>query len=352
MKASDKEALISAAETVGFGKFIDIEEYVENAGKPNYDTFTLIAIDVPSLAKEEDGISNGDGNILYEYTWRIPVYFYNPLHESFYCNEFSMVLGDGYARVKDFDDLSFNGYSLTYPQEPGYDSVDDMFIAATIVGTFNLGDENLENQFYDISSVCIGDYKFNINRTIGFSDLDETINFTGPLGDLSRFTNTDRGDLLDKFPSNANDTPHIAYFYESNYNSENFNYFLYIYDPSNKIKGGPVSVEIYVDNIYKSFLFDYLCTEDQIVKYKIRSPLRISSGEIRDYYITSVSGVSFDISTKTHYQFSESSLNNVNNGLFYGNFQPYIITDDLQEGDELLVSFDQNNYDDFEFNVD
>ena len=80
---TEKDALIKEGEAKGFGKFIDVEKYVENAGKPSFDKFSLIAIDTPYLRKSEDGITGADGNITYSYQWAIPLYFYNPSCESF-----------------------------------------------------------------------------------------------------------------------------------------------------------------------------------------------------------------------------------------------------------------------------
>jgi len=243
--AIDRSADIARGEELGFGDFIDVEMYATNAGIPGFDSLTALRIDTPEIVKYQ--LPSGE----YNYSWVIPIYFYNPDKISFDTEFFEWDDGvrlDGFAYVKDDDDTEVSSYSLSlsYPDDEfddwtGYQSFDDMFFKACIYGSINNPLDTLTKNdlTYYVEKLSIGGrvdsiytpFEIEINKTMKASGLDHKIDLTKPDYDLSTFFDVDQKDIAVQYPADKDGEISLAYVYEREYGTEDYSLYLYLYNP-------------------------------------------------------------------------------------------------------------------------
>ena len=339
---ADHSSDISRGEELGFGEFIDVEFYANNAGTPVYDTLTALRVDTPEIVKYQ--LESGE----YRYSWVISIYFYNPQKISFdtACEEGAVAVSlDGYAYVKDDDDTEISRYSLalSYPDDEfedwqGFQSFDDMFFKANIFGLVNNPSGTLSSKdlTYYVEKLAIGGYvnhsytsfEIHIDKTMQLSGIDHKIDLTKPDYDLSAFFDVDESEIRSQYPANENGSVSVAYLYEREYGTEDYGLYLYLYNPAGvnitsygmQLGGKTVNLAAYMNfggNSTSVRYFTVVSTSDTLVKLKCLSGLPYSDDvNVRDYYISRLCFFtdSFEyneVDLEAHYEYSGVSLTDV-----------------------------------------
>lgn len=340
--AIDRSADISRGEELGFGDFIDVETYANNAGMPGYDSLTALRIDTPEIVKYQ--LPSGE----YNYSWVVPIYFYNPDKISFDTEFFEWDDGvrlDGYAYVKDDDDTEVSSYSLSllYPDDEfddwtGYQSFDDMFFKACISGSINNPSDTLTKNdlTYYVEKLSIGGrvdsiytpFEIEINKTMKLEGIDHKIDVTNPDYDLSAFFDVDQKDIATQYPVDKDGEVCLAYIYEREYGTEDYGLYMYLYNPAGltfnsygmQLGGKTVHLVAYMNfggNSTSTRYFTLVSSSDTLVKFKCLSGLP-HSGEIdvRDYYVSRLcfftnDGSYNEVDVEAHYEYSAAPLTDV-----------------------------------------
>ena len=338
----DRSADIARGEELGFGDFIDVEAYANNAGTPGYDSLMALRIDTPEIVKFQ--LESGE----YRYSWVISIYFYNPSKASFEtaCPEdASAVSLDGYGYVKDDDDTEVSMYSLalSYPDDEfddwaGYQSFDDMFFKASIYGLVDnpSGTLTAKDLTYYVQKLEIGGrvnsiytpFEIEIDKTMQISGIDHKIDLTKPDYDLSAFYDVDESEILSQYPANDDGSISVAYLYEREYGTEDYGLYLYLYNPAGvnitsygmQLGGKTVNLAAYMNfggNSTSVRYFTVVSTSDTLVKLKCLSSLP-DSGEmsVRDYFISRLCFVTEDglyneVDLEAHYEYSDVPFTDV-----------------------------------------
>ena len=377
----DRSADIARGEELGFGDFIDVETYANNAGTPGYDSLTALRIDTPEIVKYE--LSSGE----YRYSWVIPIYFYNPSKVSFETSWYegaTEVSLDGYAYVKDDDDTEVSTYSLSllYPDDEfedwaGYQSFDDMFFKASISGLINnpSGTLTAKDLIYYVQKLEIGGrvdsiytpFEIEIDKTMKVSGIDHKIDLTKPDYDLSAFFGTDVKDVAAQYPANEDGNITMAYLYEREYGTKDYGLYLYLYNPAGvelvslgySKQGKPVyaSAKMSFGSTLVLQDFTLVSASKTLLKLKCVSDLNVGYDlAIRDYYISDINirvredneKTDYVLDCEAHYEYSESPLTDVEKRQFeYSYKSPDNINlgksfcgDNANDVYEILIYFD------------
>lgn len=342
--AIDRSADIARGEELGFGDFIDVETYANNAGMPGYDKLTALRIDTPQVVKSQ----NPDGSD--HYLWTIPIYIYNPFSVSFYSNCYdgdAFISLEGRAYVKDFDDKTVEVYDLGLfvpnderDQWMGANEIDDMFFVAYIRGTVRDDLQSLseDDLTYYVESIEISGFKdsdytsfdINIDQTMQLSGIDYKIDVTKPDYDLSAFFDVEQKDIAVQYPVDKDGEISLAYLYEREYGTEDYSLYLYLYNPvgaklvslgySNHGKPVYASAKMSFGSTVEDQYFTLVSSSDTLVKLKSIGEVNMPYGrEIRDYYISDINirvrdnneNTAYKIDCEAHYEYSNSPLTDV-----------------------------------------
>ena len=338
---ADHSSDIARGEELGFGEFIDVEAYANNAGLPGYDTLKALRIDVPTIIKSGDEF--GD-----RYLWTIPVYFYNPNKVTFtsiYEDWNTAVSLPGFAYVSDNDDAGFYRYELQWRHlNDDYDwgmrdnDFTDMFFIGSIVGVCNNHSSILteDDLSFEVKNIEITGYindsyvpfNFEINQTIELNGIDYKIDLTKPDYDLSAFFDVDESKIRSQYPANENGSLSVAYLYEREYGTEDYGLYLYLYNPAGvnitsygmQLGGKTINLAAYMNfggNSTSVRYFTVVSTSDTLVKLKCLSGLPYSDDvNVRDYYISRLCFFtdSFEyneVDLEAHYEYSGAPLTDV-----------------------------------------
>ncbi len=381
----DHSADIARGEELGFGDFIDVEAYANNAGNPGYDSLTALRIDTPEIVKFQ--LESGE----YRYSWVIPIYFYNPNKALFEtsCPEGAsqVILDSCFAWVKDDDDTEEQLYSmaLSFPDDEvdiwaGYQEFDDMFFKASITGLVDHPSSTLtvSDLTYYVNNLRLGgrvdgsynDFEIEIDKTMKVSGIDHKIDLTKPDYDLSAFFGTDVKDVAAQYPANEDGNITMAYLYEREYGTKDYGLYLYLYNPAGvelvslgySKQGKPVyaSAKMSFGSTLVLQDFTLVSGSETLLKLKCVSDLNVGYNlSIRDYYISDINirvredneKTDYVVDCEAHYEYSESPLKDVEKRQFeYSYKSPNNINlgksfcgDDENDVYEILISFDTAN---------
>lgn len=333
--AEDSE-VISSSEDVyvpeDLYQMIDVQAYIDNAGKEDYDSLKLLGFALPNLIEVKDPGNND----LMGYKWYIYFYVYNPLKYEFLYRffEFQPSMSYGYANCKDIDDSSIQNYDV-FPvvQEAPYDGVqayNDLFLTFRIDGFYSVesyeANIEIQNEYY-IDSLSLFSYQradyddnaldeeislyFDFNNlevSLDYNDYSVMYMYTDPAQDLASLFNSNDGtelnitDVHEKYPvinrpGNGSLTEPI--FLTANIPENRL--FFYVYNPT----GNGVSTKL------NPYVYIKLDGEDEYTRVKLK--YRSSSGCIDKFLIdyTLPQDKSFKV-----YLFNYSYLSNKSNTEF------------------------------------
>ncbi len=340
--AVDRSADISRGEELGFGDFIDVEMYANNAGMPGFNSLTVLRIDIPEVSKS----MNADG--VYFYDWSIPVYFYNPEQLNFFVSgeTNSNAITNSSALVQDLNDSSANTCLLYFnyldSERGNYAAteymVSFMFFKATVRGRYYSSAplESDEGSYYFDSIVFDAGMDLNhfnrltipIDKTMKLEGIDHKIDVTNPDYDLSAFFDVDQKEIAMQYPADKDGEVSLAYVYEREYGTEDYGLYMYLYNPAGltikpygmQLGGKTVHLVAYMNfggNSISTRYFTVVSTSDTLIKLKCLSALP-HSGEmdVRDYYVSrlcffTADGSYNELDIEAHYEYSGSPLTDV-----------------------------------------
>lgn len=280
----------------GFDQFIDVEQYVNYASS---NEMQVVGIGKPVYFEETyESLEHSIGG------FKITLYVYNPGLFSFDLDNSALLDGEYYP----FGCVWYTGHSMgefEVSVEPylEHECIDDSDHVSScfsdkmfFLATFRVYLEEIDDlQDFHIRrfDIGIGDV-LDVDTHLNLSDIDDFINYSSALSDLSIFQSKQVWEVEDAYPVKESSTVtfDIAFFYESNYGTDDFGLFLYLYNPTLR-SVNYVLVRIFdiEEQIYKNVMFDVVSHDGCIVKLKCYEPSKFNCtlGNERDYFIEIIS---------------------------------------------------------------
>lgn len=291
----------------GYGEFINVEQFVENAGKVvesskpirDYTQLMLIAVGQPSLDVQYDDSGSYDG-YGYIVSYRFVGYFYNPMNCEFYFDSAYLMDGATASGSVLYNDVTYefsqdgflaNACLNENEAEAGYTTQLFLQVSYSIDVRIPVADDSVEidksqlklyveNLFLEGYSDADGSFAdfFKVEDTIKLTDQTAYIGSTTPTSDLMTFLDLSYVELMKEYPINKTKDPKIiqeptiVYMYEER-NTKRL--YLYVHDehalgmfrPGNVAKGY-VDISLGEKDNYKILSnLEYVSASDGFIKF-------------------------------------------------------------------------------------
>lgn len=354
--AESSDKYIEQGKAEGADEFVDVANYVENAGKPGCTDLLVLGIDA---AKVGEVIYEGEAFRYIDYDFVI----YNPMlyalnFDSDVCGSAKITLDKSQTVTDNITDCDFDvrlsadsTYNLLIP--------DSMFIRLT-VRTIDINDALGTKFVFNKFIINANDVSFELdaNCSTEFNDINLVIPYTDVVSDLAYFTEQTKWGIRDYYNNFTEEEPLVLFAYEVGYGTSEHALYVYIYNPTClDVELDMLTVE---DGLQPENLDLISLSSEHLEKYKLKNLDYhcLVSGNIRNYYIAGINCYSSSDSkyydNKSHFAFSDNEIPEGYSEKFSYTYTPeadsgnneiyYIDSDELSAGDEFKIYF---SYDEF-----
>ncbi len=281
--SEDLSKYIEQGKTEGAEQFVNIENYVENAGKPGVTDVVLLGIEKGKIANlNVDGANNN--YLSFDFC------IYNPELLTLNFTDDSC----GKANIS-IDNREYN-FPIVLSESSSYDMTnpDSMFIRFT-VRTLDVDSSfGKELLFNNISLDFVdSEVPLNVGKSTVFNDFDSCVQYTDSYTDIAWFNDVSIAEILEIYPLQGEDTnTSVVFLYETGYGTGAYCLYLYVYNPEGYAPSRLSSINVFTSGgDFKDISVKYI-SGNRLAKYKISNPGYFycsSDGNIRDYYITTLS---------------------------------------------------------------
>lgn len=312
--AESSDKYIEQGKAEGADEFVDVANYVENAGKPGCTDMVLLGIDSPKV--KEVTYPGYDGEYFYFIEYDLVIYnpsLYALNFDSDVCGIAKTTIDKSKIISNSIEDADLK-VRLSDSSTYNVLAPDSMFIRLT-VRTVEV-DESLGTKFFFDKLIINANnlsYELEANCSTEFNDIKLVIPFTDVISDLAWFTDNKHWDIYQTYKDHTENEPSFLFAYELGYGTSDPELYFYVFNPTGCDFGFSM-VTIWGDLDPPNL---ELCSQSDahLYKYKLEDPFEnycLESGDIRNYYIestwVSTSNGTIEYQSPSHFAFSNNEI--------------------------------------------